>query len=98
MIDLKDCQKYQPEIKRLTKANSFSYEFSGYVDKEFIEFSRVIYIVKKDITGKAIKLFVAYDYATKIKLSAHWDKDILIEYIGNQDLNILEKEDGKEKN
>lgn len=74
---LDDCFKYEPDIKRLTKANSFTHE------------GRVIYIVKKTPEGKASKAYVAYDHATKILLMSHLDKDFLIEYIREQDMSIL---------
>ena len=89
MRALEQCETYQQDIKRLTKSNSFVYEFNGLVDKNFITFNRVIYIVKKDVTGKAVKVFVAYDYESKVKLAVHWDKEKLVEYVKKQDLNIL---------
>jgi hypothetical protein len=77
MRSLEECNKYQPDIKRVTKSNSFT---SG---------GRIIYIVKKDYTGKTVKVYVAYDKETKIQLMAHWDKEFLIEYIRKQDLTIF---------
>ena len=78
MRPLEECYKYEPEIKRMTKTNSF------------IADGRVIYVVKKDHTGKTLpKTYVAYDSHTKVKLAAHWDKDKLIRYIQSQDLSVL---------
>ena len=77
MKKIYDCFKYEPEIKRLTKANSFTHE------------GRVIYIVKKTPEGKASKAYVAYDHATKILLMSHPDKEYLIEFIRRQDMSIL---------
>ena len=75
--EVSECFVYQPEIKRLTKANSFT---AG---------GRVIYIVKKDYKGKAIKMYVSYDYETKVQLVAHHDKDEVIRFISKQDLSVL---------
>ncbi|MGB1226456.1 MAG: hypothetical protein ACPG9K_01080 [Poseidonibacter sp.] len=80
MLDLEDVAKYQPEIKRLTKANSL-------VVKD-----RVIYIVKKDHTGKAIHMYNAYDYKTKYQLACFKKKDELINFLERQNLGVL---DGK---
>jgi len=77
MLELSSCYKYEPEIKRITKANSF------------LASGRVIYIVKKDHKGKTIKIFNAYDKESKTQLSQHWDKDKLIKYLQRQDLTIL---------
>lgn len=80
MIPLKDCFRYEPEIKRLTKSNSFIHQ------------GRVIYIVKKENTGKAFGLYVAYDYKTKVQLAFHKNKDDLIDFIKRQDLGVLDNE------
>ena len=77
MLNLEDCYKYQSDIKRVTKANSF------------IASGRVIYIVKKSAEGKSLKIYVAYDRETKIQLLAHWNKDKLIRYIQGKDLSML---------
>ena len=77
MRDLEDCYRYQPEIKRMTKTNSF------------IADGRVIYVVKKDHTGKSVKMYVAYDSSTKVQLAAHHDKDELIRFIQSKDLSVL---------
>lgn len=74
----KSLSKYQPDIKRLTKANSIVIQ------------DRVVYIVKKKESGKTVKLFVAYDYETKIKLAAHWDKETLIEFLNKQNFKEIE--------
>ena len=80
MIPIEDCFRYQPDIKRLTKSNSF------------IHNGRVIYLVKKDHEGKAMKNhFVAYDYKTKIQLAFMTNKDKLIEFIEKQDLGVLDE-------
>lgn len=78
MIPIDKCFRYEPEIKRLTKASSC------------IASGRVIYIAKKDYTGKASKLYVAYDYKTKIQLAFNTNKDKLIEYIQEKDLSVLD--------
>lgn len=78
MNEVSSCEKYEPKIKKLTKANSLVIN------------ERVIYICKKDHTGKASKLFVAYDYETKIQLAFNKDKDILIEFLEKQDLKVLD--------
>ncbi len=79
MRALADCYIYEPEIKRITKANSF---MAG---------GRVIYIVKKDSMGKAMKIYSAYDKESKVLLGANWDKEFLIAFIQAQDLSILPK-------
>jgi len=55
--------RYQPEIKKITKANSVLVN------------NRIIYIVKKDEVGKASKFYCTYDYETKIKLGFFFTKD-----------------------
>ena len=77
MHNPKDCFKYQPEIKKLTKANSIM------VDE------RVIYIVKKDHTGKTATMYFAYDYTTRIQLVHKKNKDALIEYLKDKKLEVL---------
>ena len=79
MIPLDKCFRYEPEIKRLTKASSF------------IADGRVIYIAKKDHEGKPSKFYVVYDYKTRIQLGFHSDKDFLIDYIKKKDLSILKE-------
>lgn len=76
-----ECFKYEGEIKRLTKANSF------------VADGRVIYVVKKDYTGKTSKMFIAFDEATKVQLFAHYDKDVLINFLQQQDLSCLGKDE-----
>ena len=77
MRTLDECEKYQPEIKRMTKANSF------------IADGRVVYVVKKDHIGKTVGTYVAYDSHTKVKLAAHYDKDTLIKYLQGKDMSVL---------
>ena len=77
MKPLDECWTYEPEIKRLTKANSF------------IADGRVIYICKKDHKGKALRMYVAYDSSTKIQLVAHHDKEEVIRFLQKQDLSVL---------
>ena len=78
MLPLDECAKYEPDIKRMTKANSF------------IADGRVIYVAKKDETGKTLSvIYVAYDSSTKVKLAAHWCKDTLIRYLQGKDLSVL---------
>ena len=77
MKPLDECWKYEPEIKRLTKTNSF------------VADGRVIYIVKKQYDGKSIKMFVAYDSSTKIQLVAHHDKEEVIKFLQVKDLSVL---------
>lgn len=77
MRQLEDCKVYEGNISRLTKANSF------------VADGRIIYTVKKDYEGKALKLYVAYDSATKIQLAAHHDKEKLISYLQGKDLSVL---------
>ncbi len=77
MRDIEDCAVYQLDIKRLTKTNSF------------IADGRVVYVVKKDHTGKAVKIYVAYDSHTKVKLAAHHDKEVLIKYLQHKDMAVL---------
>ena len=77
MRKLEDCFKYQLDIKKLSKANSTA--ISG----------RVIYIVKKDHTGKSSKFFFAYDYETKVQLHFDLDKDKLIEFLNEQNFEVL---------
>ena len=83
MKDVEECWKYEPEIKRMTKTNSF------------IADGRVIYVVKKDYTGKTIRMYVAYDSSTKVQLCAHHDKDELIRFVQSQDLSVLGVESGR---
>lgn len=77
MLDKEDCFVYEPDIKRVTKSNSF------------IAGGRVIYIAKKKPDGKASKSYQAYDKDTKILLSSHWDKELLIKYLQGKDLSVL---------
>ena len=77
MIELNKCFKYSQPISKLTKANSIL------VDE------RVIYIVKKDHTGKACGLYIAYDYETKIQLAFNKKKDELIEYLKSKNLKDI---------
>jgi len=77
MLSLDDCYKYEPEIKRVTKANSF------------LASGRVVYIVKKNSQGKTLKVFNAYDKESKVLLMSHWDKEKLIKFIQRQDLSML---------
>ena len=72
-----DCFVYEPEIKRVTKANSFT---AG---------GRLIYVVKKDHNGKAMKGYSAFDKDTKILLAYHSDKEFLIKYLQDKDLSCL---------
>lgn len=78
MIALSNCFKYEPKISRLTSANSI------------IVGSRVIYITKKDHTGKTTSSFIAYDYETKIQLAWHKNKDDLIAYLNKKEKEINE--------
>jgi hypothetical protein len=71
------CFKYEPPIKRLTKSNCITAD------------SRVIYIVKKDYKGNASKLYIAYDYVTKIQIAFHKDKEFLIKFLQNKSLGVL---------
>lgn len=77
MRSLEECEVYYKEISRVTKANSF------------VAFGRVIYIVKQDWNGKAIKNYACYDKETRVLLGSHWDKEYLISFIQKQDLSIL---------
>jgi len=81
MISLDKCFRYEPEIKRLTKASSF------------IADGRVIYITKKDHQGKPIVLYAAYDYKTRVQLAFMDNKEKLIEFIKKQDLKVLNELD-----
>lgn len=82
MIALSKAKRYEPEIKRLTKSNSLAIQ------------DRIIYIAKKDYQGKAVKIFVAYDYKTKVQLYANFSKELIVDYLKEQDLSILEELDG----
>lgn len=77
-----DCFVYEPEIKRMTKANSF------------IAGGRVCVVVKKNPEGKAIKGFNAYDKDSKILLAHHHDKEYLIKYLQGKDLSCLGNSQG----
>jgi len=77
MLAIEDCYKYEPEIKRLTKSNSF------------LASGRVIYVVKKEPNGKTSKSYQAYDHESKVLLGSHYDKDFLISFIVKQDLSCL---------
>ena len=77
MRQLDECKMYEPDIKRLTKTNSF------------IADGRVIYITRRSHTGKALKMYVAYDSHTKVQLAGHYDKDVLIKYLQGKDMSIL---------
>ena len=77
MIAADDCYTYQIDFSKATKVNSFM--ASG----------RVIMIHKKEHTGKAIKIYIAYDRDSKVQLSQHWIKDDLVKYIQEQDLSVL---------
>jgi hypothetical protein len=80
MYSKEQCFKYSGDIKKLTKANST------------IVGNRVIYIVKKDHEQKTSKLYIAYDYKTKIQLAYNSEKDKLIEYLNKrkEDLSVLD--------
>ncbi len=69
MRDIDKCKVYEPEIKRLTKTNSS------------IINGKVIYIVKKDWTGKSSPFFCAYDYQSKVFIHFDKDKNSLIGYL-----------------
>lgn len=69
MKSLDECFKYEPEIKRLTKANSL------------LVGTRVIYIVKKNHKGQANRFYIAYDYKTKVQLAFNTDKEALKEFL-----------------
>lgn len=77
MIAVEDTEKYQPEINRLTKANSF------------IASGRVVYVAKKTPDGKTTKSYCAYDVESKVLLGCHWDKVFLINFMSKQDLSCL---------
>ena len=77
MRTIEECDVYEPDIKRVTKTNSF------------VADGRVVYVVKKDHEGKTTKSYVAYDRATKVKLAAHWDKDVLIDFVQKQDMSVF---------
>ena len=77
MLDKDKCFTYELVIPKLSKANSF------------IASGRQVYVKKADCTGKSSKLFVAYDYETKIQLLAYWNKEDLIKYIQSKDLTSL---------
>ena len=82
MRAIEDCYVYQPKITRTTKANSF------------VASGRLIYVVKKDMIGKALKVYNAYDKETGILLGSHWDKEFITSYIQRQDLSILPEDEG----
>jgi hypothetical protein len=77
MRNKEDCFIYEPDIKRVTKANSF------------IAGGRTVYVVKKSPEGKALKGYAVYDKDTKILLAYHWDKEYLIKYLQGKDLSCL---------
>ena len=77
MRAIEDCYKYEPEIKKVTKSNSIVID------------GRVVYIVKKEHTGKVSRMFIAYDKETKIQLMAMHDKDELIQFLLEQDMSVL---------
>lgn len=57
------------DFGKLTKANSR------------IINTRLVYISKKDYTGTNTKVYIAFDYATKIQLGFASDKDKLVEML-----------------
>lgn len=69
---------YQPEIKRLTRANSTIIQ------------GRVVYIVKKNYEGKAYGAYIAYDYETKIQLDCKLTKEELISSLEEKDFDIID--------
>ena len=77
MLDTKVCFRWQPIFPRLSDVNSL------FVD------NRVIYIAKKNYTGKDSNLYIAYDYKTRIQLAFHKNKDELIEYLKDKKLDVL---------
>jgi hypothetical protein len=77
MRALEECCTYQPDITRLTKANSF------------IADGRVIYVTKKDYEGKANRMYIAYDSSTKVQLAAHHDKNEVVKFLQGKDLSVL---------
>ncbi len=65
-----DCFRYEPEIKRLTKANST------------IINGLMVYMVKKSHDGKSSSpLYCAYDYRSKILLHFDSDKSKLVNFL-----------------
>ena len=77
MRDIKECKVYENDINRMTKGNSF------------VASGRVCYICKKSSDGKATKIYIAYDSASKIQLGAHHSKEYLTKYIQGKDLSVL---------
>ena len=77
MVELTDCFKYELPIKKLTKSNSIMVD------------DRVIYIVKKDHTGKASRFFFAYDYLTKIQLHFKDNKQELVDVLSKENFEVL---------
>lgn len=93
MRAIEDCSAYEPDIKKVTTANSF------------VASGRVVYIVAKYSNGKDSKYrskeknkkgdnkqknyYYAYDRETKIQLGGHWDKEYLINFLIQQDLSCL---------
>lgn len=98
MRDLEDCYKYQPELPKLTKGNSFM--VSG----------RVVFMVGKDYMGKDLKIRVKsntdkpkyktayniYDKESRIQLYYHHDKDTAIKFVQSQDLSVLGQSYGQQ--
>ena len=77
MNKLEDCFRIKKNFPNLSKANSAVCN------------GRVIYIIKEDHAGKSSDFFFAYDYETKIQLHFHEDKDKLIEFLNEQNFEVL---------
>lgn len=77
MIDILSCHRYSLPMPKLSKVNSFIID------------DRVIYVTKSDYLGKTSRLYIAYDYETKIQLAFNINKDELIEYLKDKNLKVL---------
>lgn len=65
------------EFGKLTKSNSVVIN------------NRLVYISKKDYTGKTIKVYIAFDYETKIQLGFFSSKEKAIEILSKYDWNNI---------
>ena len=70
--------RFSNDIPKLTKANSVVIQ------------GRVVWITKKDERGTTSKVYLAYDFKTKIKLGVGLNKASLISYIEKQDFSIID--------
>ncbi len=78
MLNVENISKAEFDFGKITKANSSVIN------------GRLIYISKKDSSGNQTKIYIAFDYESKIQLGFYSDKEKLIDMLTRKlDSNIL---------